>query len=257
MKKILLSTSALIALGMATSASAADLGARTYTKAPPMTSAVYDWTGFYIGANVGGVWARSDVTDQGSPAGLAYSAGAPAGTVTPVRKDAVFGGGQVGYNWQAASWVFGIEGDGGYMALRRTVPLTATASGTTVGLRDVAYGDITGRIGYTWGPGLLYVKGGYAVMQDPSRFATVTGSFSGRTLKDTVSGYTIGAGLEYKLAQNWSMKAEYLHFDFGTDPSYTVSNAVGTPFGFRQTLTLDTVKVGLNYMWGGPVVARY
>ena len=65
---------------------------------------------------------------------------------------------------------------------------------------------------------------------------------------------TVGGGVEYKFSPNWSAKVEYLHFDFGRDPSFSIN---GGTFNFRQDLRLDTVKVGLNYMWGGPVVARY
>ena len=248
MKRII-TAAALLAVS-ALSANAADLAARPYSKAPPMMmEPVYNWTGFYLGAHVGGVWARSTVTDLNG-----YAALAGAGTETRVRRESIFGGGQIGYNWQAGNWVFGIEADGGYMGLNRSVLLTGTASGTQIGLRDVAYGDITGRLGYAWGPTMIYGKGGYAVMEDPSRFSTVTGVFTGRSDRSAVSGYTVGGGVEYKFSPNWSAKVEYLHFDFGRDPSFSIN---GGTFNFRQDLRLDTVKVGVNYMWGGPVVARY
>src|SRR3954471_7107335 len=93
MKKLLLVTSSLIALGATAPAVAADLAARPYTKAPPMVAAVYDWTGFYIGAN--GVWVSSrNSWDAGFPFGPEGSHDATGGTV----------GGQVGYRWQAGTF---------------------------------------------------------------------------------------------------------------------------------------------------------
>jgi len=67
----------------------------------------------------------------------------------------------------------------------------------------------------------------------------------------------IGAGIEYGFTPNWSAKVEYLHFNFGNTLDYTVFNAVGTPFRFNQNLTVETAKVGVNYRFGGPLVARY
>ncbi len=95
MKKVLLVTASLIALGAP--AVAADLAARPYTKAPPMVAAVYDWTGFYIGANGG--WGSSRSSWDLAGFGAEGSHDATGGTV----------GGQVGYRWQAGTWVFGVE----------------------------------------------------------------------------------------------------------------------------------------------------
>src|SRR6185369_1744344 len=102
MKKLLLVTSSLIALGAAAPAVAADLAARPYTKAPPMVAAAYDWSGFYAGINGG--WGSSrnswDLVGFG-PEGSHDSTG---GTV----------GGQVGYRWQAGTFVFGLEAQGNW-----------------------------------------------------------------------------------------------------------------------------------------------
>jgi outer membrane immunogenic protein len=233
-------------------ASAADLAARPYTKAPALVNSVYNWSGFYVGVNAGGLWANTGVTDVD-----AYAAAAVPGTVTSLNKSGFLGGGQIGYNWQVGQVVFGIEADGGYMDLGGTTLLTGTNSGTRVGLRSGAYGDITGRLGLAFNSALIYVKGGYAVLDDASSFSTVSGSFSGLTKHGTDSGYTIGGGLEYGFTPNWTAKVEYMHFDFGHDLNYTVFNAGGAPFLFNQSLRVDTVKIGVNYRFGGPVVARY
>ena len=106
MKKVLLVTASLIALGAP--AVAADLAARPYTKAPPMVAAVYDWSGFYIGANGGWGSSRNCWT---TPRSAAFRSRAPR-----VRHDATGGtvGGQVGYRWQAGTWVFGLEAQGNW-----------------------------------------------------------------------------------------------------------------------------------------------
>src|SRR5882724_3753840 len=107
MKKFLLATVGLVALGMAAPASAADLAARPYTKAPPMVAAIYDWSGFYIGAN-GGWGSSHKCWDAFVAAGVFLGSegchDATGGTV----------GGQIGYRWQTAGWVFGVEGQGNW-----------------------------------------------------------------------------------------------------------------------------------------------
>src|SRR4051794_29465847 len=101
MKTFLLGTVGLVALGMAAPAVAADLAARPYKAPPVMVSPVYDWSGFYIGVNGG--WGQSS-TRYDWQNFLARSDNASGGTV----------GGQIGYNWQAGSWVFGLEAQGNW-----------------------------------------------------------------------------------------------------------------------------------------------
>jgi outer membrane immunogenic protein len=245
-KKFVIAISALAASTVG--AFAADMAARPYTKAPPLPPApIYSWGGFYVGANVGGAWARSNVTDVNG-----FASGALPGTVTSIDRSGFLGGGQIGYNWQTGAFVFGIEGDGGWMDLGGKTLLTGTSSNSMVGLRSAAYGDITGRAGYAFDRALLYVKGGYAVMDNAAAFSTnaaFTPSFSG-----TSTGYTVGGGVEYKITQNWSAKVEYMHFDFGHSLNYSL---VPPTFPFTQTLRVETVKFGINYLFGGPVVAKY
>ena len=113
MKKIL-SAVALLTLGLAVPAAAADLPARTYTKAPPIVAPVYNWGGFYIGVNGGGASSHKcwDFTD---PAGVFI--------VSEGCHDATGGlvGGQVGYRWQMSNFVFGVEAQGDWANLE-TVP---------------------------------------------------------------------------------------------------------------------------------------
>jgi outer membrane immunogenic protein len=206
MKKILLSTAALALIALAAPASAADLAARPYTKAPAYVPApIYNWTGFYIGGHVGGAF-RGDSNN-----------------VLGGGDDGRFMGGvQGGYDWQLnPSWVFGLEANYSF--------LDTSSSFANRGL-----GSVTGRLGYTWGPSLLYVKGGYAWAD--SRF---TNGFSGDGGRD---GYTVGGGLEYLFTQNWSGKVEYQYYDFGTVSP--IGGGVALT-GFRNDE--HTIKAGLNY----------
>src|ERR1700712_2553860 len=106
MNKLLLAAVGVMTMGLSVPASAADLAARPYTKAPPMIAAVYDWSGFYIGAN-GGWGSSHNSWDANSPlfaTGPEGSHDASGGTV----------GGQVGYRWQAGTFVFGLEAQGNW-----------------------------------------------------------------------------------------------------------------------------------------------
>jgi outer membrane immunogenic protein len=118
-------------------------------------------------------------------------------------------------------------------------------------------GSVTGRIGYTWGPALLYAKGGFAWRDGVS-----VGANSGgvpvlfTTDGNHRDGYTVGAGFEYMFAPNWSAKLEYQYYNFG---STTFTSGPADIIGARFRDDEHTVKLGVNYRfgWGGPVAARY
>jgi outer membrane immunogenic protein len=241
MKKFLLGTVALVALGATVPALAADLGARTnYTKAPAYAAPLYNWTGFYIGGHVGGAFS-SDNNFNGLVAGNNGNGRFLCGL-------------QAGADYQfAPNWVVGIEGQYSWLGNNSSVIFPGGYIYTN---NQRALGSVTGRLGYTWGPALLYVKGGYAY-SDNNETVTLGGVATPFALDAGHSnGYTVGAGLEYMFAQNWSAKAEYQYYDFGNS-RFTAPGAL-VPFGsFRNDD--HTVKAGLNYRfnWGGPVVARY
>src|SRR5437773_2861731 len=155
MKRFLLATVGLVALAVATPASAADLAARPYTKAPPPPiAAVYDWTGFYIGAN-GGWGSSHKCWDSVAPALVLGREGC---------HDATGGvaGGQIGYRWQTGGWVWGVEGQGDWADLRgRNISLLVPAAANES--RIGAFGLFTGQVGYAFNNVLFYVRGGGAV----------------------------------------------------------------------------------------------
>jgi outer membrane immunogenic protein len=254
MKKFLLGTVALMVL--AAPAAAADLAARPYTKAPPPPIAlVYDWSGFYIGAN-GGWGSSRKCWDFTSPAGAFIAAegchDATGGTA----------GGQIGYRWQASTWVFGLEAQGNW------ADFSGRNQSQIFGIFDNqskvdAFGLFTGQVGFAANNALFYLKGGAAVTSDRFRsFATGTNIQVSNNVDDTRWGGVVGAGVEYGFAPNWSAAIEYDHM-FMQDKTYSfTNNGVAGPAGtlfatdrIRQDVDLVTVRV--NYRWGGPVVARY
>lgn len=251
MKKFLLGIAGVIAL--AVPASAADLAARPYAKAPAMIAAVYDWSGFYVGAN-GGWGSSRKCWDQTIGGIIVTSEGC---------HDATGGvaGGQIGYRWQAGAWVFGVEGQGDWADLkgRNTSPVTGFGNDSRIG----AFGLFTGQIGYAMNNVLLYVKGGAAVTDDRFRnYIVGTNTQITNTVNDTRWGGTVGVGLEYGFSPNWSAAVEYDHLFMGNRTYAFTHNGVILPAGtffsadrIRQDVDLVTVRV--NYRWGGPVVAKY
>jgi outer membrane immunogenic protein len=249
------------------SAIAADV-APAYAPQPP----AWDWTGFYVGANVG--WAGSTDavisvgTDSGA-SGLGTSllrGGIPA-TIN-LNEAGFIGGGQIGYNWQVApAWVVGIETDfQGTDAKGSNAFTFLGAPGilpvTTVFTRELDWvGTLRGRFGYLWFPSLLlYGTGGVAYGQHKIGTAAICpawappcqseGSTANQT-SNTSAGWTLGTGAEWRFAPAWSVRAEYLYVEFGRF-SNTISYAYP---GNVSTLTNSVrerdniVRFGVNYLF--------
>jgi len=247
MKKFLLATAGLLALGIATPASAADLAARPYTKAPPpMMAVIYDWSGFYMGLNGG--WGqnrdcRSDVTT-----GVAFGCHNGSGGTA---------GGQLGYRWQSGAMVFGLEGQGNWADFRgNSVSLVAPALSPRS--RMDAFGLFTGQVGYAWNNALLYAKGGAAVTDTNYDVLTnATGAIAATAGNNTNWGAVAGAGLEYGFAPSWSVAVEYDHI-FQSARNLTFATAAGPlADSFRTGGDTDMVTARVNFRWGGPVIAKY
>jgi len=215
MKRLLL---AGVALSVATAASAADMQARPYTKAPPAAVvAMYNWSGFYIGAMGGYGW------DSGNSSGG-------------------FGGGTIGYNWQfpGSQFVFGIEVDAAGASIKDS--LTADIGGGVLATEELkinSFGSVTGRAGYALDAALIYAKGGFAWANRKDSISAF-----GTTISDSQShtGYTIGGGLEYLFTPNWSAKGEYMFTSLGSK----TYNLGGDLFD-SGTIDFHTIKVGVNY----------
>jgi outer membrane immunogenic protein len=224
MKKFLLGAAAFIAF--AAPAVAADMPARTYTKAPAYTApeVVYNWTGFYIGGHVGGGF---------------------------------MGGVQGGADYQfATNWVIGAEAQYSWLTSNNNNGIVFPGN-TLITAKNNQLGSVTGRLGYTWGPALLYAKGGFAWRDNPNIGVSVNGTPAAFTTDGAhKTGFTVGAGLEYMFAPNWSAKVEYQYYNFG---STTFTGGPAPILGARFRDDEHTVKAGINYRfgWGGPVAARY
>jgi outer membrane immunogenic protein len=201
---------------------------------------VYDWTGWYVGYNVGlGVSQTNASTpnavgDEGS---------------NDVTRPGPAGGVQGGYNWHfSPNLVAGIEGDIGFLVIKRSV---ADFNDTVAfGVKTDAYGTLRGRLGYTSGPSLFYLTGGIAVVRFKNSFTE--GSDDSSTSR-TASGFTFGGGLETMLGGGWSAKVEYLNIDAG-DVSVD-----GTPLGLGTAVfenRFHIFRYGANYRFGGPVSAN-
>jgi outer membrane immunogenic protein len=237
MKRLLISAAAIIAF--AAPAAAADIQARPYKKAPAYTApeAIYNWTGFYIGGHLGGAFAGNNSLEGNGGRFL--------------------GGVQGGFDYQfTPNWVVGAEVQYSWLANNNNNGVLFPG-GVAVTEKNNQLGSVTGRAGYTWGPALLYAKGGYAFRDNNNIGVTVGGvPVAFTTNGKHQDGYTVGAGLEYLFAPNWSAKAEYQYYNFGSTTFTTGPAAiVGTRFRDDE----HTVKAGINYRfgWGGPVATRY
>lgn len=251
MKKFLLLTTAAIALGAAP-AVAADLPARPYTKAPPpIVAPIYDWSGFYIGFNGGGGSSHKCWDDLTLAFGRSEGChNATGGTF----------GGQIGYRWQMASWVFGLEAQGNWSDFRGDNISTLFPADFRNQSRIDSFGLFTGQIGYAWGPALLYVKGGAAVVDDRYRvFDVPTGLIDDRA-SETRWGATVGVGFEYLITPNLSLGFEYDHMFMGArDVTFFDFNG-NLDFNEHIHQGVDVFLARLNFKfggYGGPVVARY
>jgi outer membrane immunogenic protein len=244
MKNFLMASVAFIAIGSFAPTFAADLAARPYTKAPPMVQAAYDWSGFYIGINGG--WADTYDRRISPAAGLMGNYDVNGGTV----------GGQVGYRWQQGNFVFGLEAQGNWADLNGSTANLVLPGGVVHSKLD-AFGLFTGQVGYAWNNVLLYAKGGAAVTDRNYDLIAPTGNLFASTGYDTRWSPTVGAGLEYGFAPNWSIGVEYNHiFEDRHGATFVTPAGISIP-GYTTGGDTDMVLGRLNYKFSGPVVARY
>lgn len=231
---------------------AADLRARApvYKGAPVVVA--YSWTGCYVGGNVGGVWVNKEWFDASNPGTIGQSYGSH-------DANGWLGGVQAGCNYQVGSWVFGVQGDYDW-ANANGSNTNALSPGLTDSSKVKSLASVTGRVGYAWDRFLGYVKGGGAWERDEY---TVTGDPGiGPILatgSETRSGWTVGIGGEYAFTHNLTGFVEYDWYRFGTR---TVNFALISQGGPPSILidikeSKSVLKVGLNWKFGGPVVARY
>jgi outer membrane immunogenic protein len=270
MKTKIFAALAAVTIGGLGSATAADM--RMPVKAPPIIAPAFTWTGCYIGAYGGGATENSNVQvidPIAVPGAFFYNVGV-ANNVNGGRFNYSLGssgiaGGTLGCNWQApgTQWVLGIEGEGGYMNLQRTIvdPYSIPTFGgdssfsTKIGN---GYGSVAGRIGWAFDRVLVYAKGGvgFTTVQNGFSDTCVTAPCGPATLVTNASNTRAfgvgGGGIEWMFADHWSVKGEYLYLALGHSTQSPCGLGGGTGAGtvFCTSHTVDGVhtgKVGINW----------
>lgn len=213
--------------------------------------AAANWSGLYIGGNFGSGTGRNPTT-LGVPGGIVGSS-AEHFSLNP---DGYNAGGQIGYNWQAANWVYGLEAD--IQGSTQRDNKTVVAGGLVAYDQKLPwFGTVRGRLGYSVGSSLFYATGGYAYGGVKTKLALATGGEA--SFNTTRSGWTAGAGLETPFqflglfGPNWTSKTEYLYVDLGR-----ADNLIGGgTFVSNTHVTEHILRTGLNYHFNTPVVAKY
>jgi outer membrane immunogenic protein len=209
------------------------------------------WSGPYVGLSVGYGSGHSSQTDLGIPTGPP--------PIPPGSSDGHYSlgggllGGTFGYNCQQSRWVFGVEGDYSWADINGSSSTCGTGGVTPhpCGTSLDSFGTLRGRVGYAIEPAgsiLPYVTGGLSV-GNVRGWDSLTPA-SGSSFR---AGWNVGAGVEAMIAPRWTAKLEYLHTDLGRGHLFDVVPGVPETVSFRA----DVVRIGVNYLWGGPVVAKY
>jgi outer membrane immunogenic protein len=249
-----------------------------YAADMPMKALVaptYSWTGFYIGANIGGGWGDRNVNYAANDLVSLGLFTALAGAPPPVSIDTsgVLGGLQVGYNWQMGpSWVIGAEADidwsgaKGSVSTNGTIGTIAPFANTVEVAEKVKWlGTVRARLGYLPTPNLLaFVTAGLAYGEVEHK-GTYTSSlptlgilipvgyecfanvpcFSG-SASDTAFGWTVGGGLEYAIARNWTIRGEYLYVSLESKSVIETATALPLLATIPSSFTANFGRTNLN-----------
>lgn len=226
-RKLVFAIATIFALGTG-AAAAADMPVKT--KPVPFVDVPFSWSGFYVGMNGGYGWGRSSWSDPavGTDSGHFNTRGALLG-------------GQLGYNWQLGSVVFGVETDADWANIsgNGNGGVCLADAGGACQTKQTWFGTTRGRIGYAFGRWLPYVTGGGA-------YGDINAAQSNGTSTTTRFGWTAGGGVEYSLDRNWSAKVEYLHLDLGTAGFFSAANNATT---LSVPAKDNLVRAGINYHW--------
>ena len=217
------------------SAQAADIPPR---RAPPPVAPVayappvYNWSGFYVGGNLGAGFAHSSWSDPFT------------GGHDTFDKTGFIGGGQVGVNWQINALVLGIEGDFDWTGLKGS---GHDSRGNTINTDTQWTSTVTGRIGAAFDRLLVYGKGGVAFAHVNGGLNDIFGAAASTSQSRT--GWTAGVGLEYAFAQNWSARIEYDYLGFGSEAlNFATTNS--PVYNSNASLNVQEVKAGINFKFG-------
>lgn len=245
MKKIV-TAAALLTLS-AISANGADLAARPYTKAAPMMQipAAYDWSGFYLGGQIGYAGSRSNYTLDNSVVVERFG----------FDPKSAIGGGHAGLQGQFGSWVLGVEGTYNAVGLKQTdVSVLLPGRLRTNSTTDIA--TVVGKVGYATGPVLLYAKGGWADAKIETSGINPATGISGN-VNAWASGYTIGGGVDYMFAKNWIAGVDFNYYRFGFNRNTLATDGTPSNYTGRNEIYAGMFRLSYLFNWSGPLVARY
>jgi outer membrane immunogenic protein len=264
-----LAVSALLIAAPLSVASAADMPVKAPLPAPPPA---YSWTGFYIGGNGGWAWERVSGTSNFLDTTLTGVSASNPQSNSFSNSGGIFGG-QIGYNWQVAKWVLGVEGDWdwvrtNYSQCRQTDTTSLACIDNedgfqTLGGRTDWLATARGRVGVTWDRFMFYGTGGAAWARiettdslscfDGCGASSHTEILASSTVTQTKTGWVAGLGAEGMIDAHWSVKAEWLYVDLGnTSVTLTTLGSAGTQSGvWSHNDRIDLFRVGLNYRFGG------
>jgi outer membrane immunogenic protein len=261
---------ALFALAGINAALAADLPLKA--SSPPAAPA-YSWTGFYVGGNGGYEWtdpktfpltATQNVAPLAGIGPLTFQADGIYPLASNLGQSGAIGGLQAGYNWQFSSWVTGVEADFDYSSAARSWQTTSccgpagTNTATNISRRLDSLGTLRARFGFASDRTLYYLTGGLAVGESTLAYGATASSGLGNLGTAYTSaaawqaGWTLGAGIEYAPWDHWSLKAEYLYYDLGSQSTTIASNVPAAPAEFWTATTTvrnngQIVRGGVNY----------
>jgi len=249
LKKLLLSSTFLV-IG-STAAMAADL--RLPVKAPIAAAPAFSWTGCYVGAHAGGSTIHTFTATNFEGSGSTGDNGTGA-----------VAGGQVGCNYQAGNWVFGVEGEGSWSNSKATNSIVLTPlDSVSLATKNTSDFSIAGRAGIAFDHTLIYGKGGWAwgsFDYNSTLICCVVG-FSSTSGSYNADGFLVGAGIEHALTRNWTIKFEYDYLGFGSKLlNVGATPFAGVPVNVSTSPTKQIFKVGANYLFDfgrAPVVAKY
>ena len=242
MKRILLTTASLCTFGLVSPALAADLP--IYGKAPAIATPAYDWTGFYVGVFGGGGYGNHNLNNATGPGP------APLANFTAnYSSKGGLGGGEIGYNWQSGNIVFGVEADAFGADIKGS-------DNFALGWDDATKlgwgGTLRARGGIAVDRLLLFFTGGWAYGE--LTHTNTNPGFGVDTFKATRSGLVAGGGIAYAITDNLIGKLEYSYLDLGTFRRDAPTNGA---LAYNVANTYSIMTVGLDFKFGGPVVAKY
>jgi outer membrane immunogenic protein len=254
MKRILLTTVSLGVLGLVSPALGADLP--TYTKAPVVASPVYDWSGFYVGVFGGGGWGNHNINNATGPASSF------ANYTANYSSQGGVAGGEAGYNFQSGNIVVGIEADGFWSGMKGNDSAAVAAGSFPIASVDADNlrwgGTLRARGGIAVDRWMLFFTGGWAygdILHTNTDPVLGVDQFTVHA-----NGLTAGGGVQYALLNNLIGKVEYRYYNFNGYNRPAVGGTGLTSNGqlpYTTETTYSVITVGLDYKFGGPVVARY